>query len=582
MIPLPSTGSMQLGSTMEPAEPVAIVRNFNKGLMQVRSTVLPLAPPFVVRKPIRVPKLALLAVSATPRKGLCLSALLHTAVAAMVISVPILFPGWLVSVPSAEAAADLDREVEYQPLLLPILPAMSGASADAKIEHGSGRQAHSMVTQTLPIAARPTANQPKPDYAGPQLIVSNPPDSTKGVQTVRRPDLVAPPKMSYPLRVPSMVVLPHRAIRAPVAPRFEQPVPSNPEMLSRLRAIESPVPASLLPVDKPKLSLAPARPVLPKIRVASEPSVPVLAAMVDADVSARKAVAIINAVSVPPEPDPLIPEAELASRFVVGPSGMPTTVAAPKPKATAGNLAGPGVSTVKENLPQASVENGTGTRVDAGDGHAGVASTESSASASPRPGSGAGAASAVAAGNKGLPGISISGGMPGRSGRAAVTNPIPHGSYALTIISGGSSGGASRDLGVFSRSDTVYTVYIPMTDAGGGPDWPMQYALMSPAQAHNGSPNGLLTPPAVLRKSQATAPKTGLAANSGPVFVTGIIDENGKLGALRAVRDPDGRTQSALNALARWEFLAAHLGGKPVACKILIGVSVLPAEEVGK
>ncbi len=54
MIPLPSTGSMQLGSTMEPAEPVAIVRNFNKGLMQVRSTVLPLAPPFVVRKPIRV------------------------------------------------------------------------------------------------------------------------------------------------------------------------------------------------------------------------------------------------------------------------------------------------------------------------------------------------------------------------------------------------------------------------------------------------------------------------------------------------------------------------------------------------
>ncbi len=492
----------------------------------------------------------------------------------MVISVPILFPGWLVSVPSAEAAADLDREVEYQPLLLPILPAMSGASADAKIEHGSGRQAHSMVTQTLPIAARPTANQP--------LIVSNPPDSTKGVQTVRRPDLVAPPKMSYPLRVPSMVVLPHRAIRAPVAPRFEQPVPSNPEMLSRLRAIESPVPASLLPVDKPKLSLAPARPVLPKIRAASEPSVPVLAAMVDADVSARKAVAIINAVSVPPEPDPLIPEAELASRFVVGPSGMPTTVAAPKPKATAGNLAGPGVSTVKENLPQASVENGTGTRVDAGDGHAGVASTESSASASPRPGSGAGAASAVAAGNKGLPGISISGGMPGRSGRAAVTNPIPHGSYALTIISGGSSGGASRDLGVFSRSDTVYTVYIPMTDAGGGPDWPMQYALMSPAQAHNGSPNGLLTPPAVLRKSQATAPKTGLAANSGPVFVTGIIDENGKLGALRAVRDPDGRTQSALNALARWEFLAAHLGGKPVACKILIGVSVLPAEEVGK
>ena len=116
---------MQLGSTMEPAAPQVIVRNFNKGLMQVRSTVVPLAPPFVVRKPIRAPKLALLPAAAAPRKGLCLSTLLHAAVAAMVISVPILFPAWLVSVPSA--AADLDREVDYQPLLLPILPAMAEA-----------------------------------------------------------------------------------------------------------------------------------------------------------------------------------------------------------------------------------------------------------------------------------------------------------------------------------------------------------------------------------------------------------------------------------------------------------------------
>jgi hypothetical protein len=131
---------------------------------------------------------------------------------------------------------------------------------------------------------------------------------------------------------------------------------------------------------------------------------------------------------------------------------------------------------------------------------------------------------------------------------------------------------------VFSRSDTVYTVYIPMTDAGGGPDWPMQYTLMSSAPAHN----GLLVPPVVLKKVQATAPKTGLTANSGPVFVTGIIDENGKLQALRTIRARDGRAQSAVNALAQWEFLAAQLDGKPVASKVLIGVSVMSTEEVGK
>ena len=131
---------------------------------------------------------------------------------------------------------------------------------------------------------------------------------------------------------------------------------------------------------------------------------------------------------------------------------------------------------------------------------------------------------------------------------------------------------------MFSRGDTVYTVYIPMTDAGGGPDWPMEYALTSPAATGN----GLLTPPVVLKKIQATAPKTELTPNSGPVFVTGIIDENGKLQALRAMRALDGRTQSAVDALAQWEFLAAELDGKPVASKVLIGVSVLPAEEVGK
>jgi len=117
-----------------------------------------------------------------------------------------------------------------------------------------------------------------------------------------------------------------------------------------------------------------------------------------------------------------------------------------------------------------------------------------------------------------------------------------------------------------------------MTDAGGGPDWPMEYALTSPAPAGN----GLLTPPVALKKVPATGPKTDPTANSGPVFVTGIIDENGKLQALRAIRALDGRAQSAVDALAQWEFLAAELDGKPVASKVLIGVSVLPAEEVGK
>ena len=574
MTPNPSTGAMQSGSMVEPAEPSAIMNNFNKGLTQVRSTLIPLPPPFVVRKPIRAPELALLPPAVTPRKGLFLSSLFHAAVAVTVIFIPILYPAWLMIEPSD--SEDVDRKAEYQPLFLPILPSLAGASEGAKREHRAGEKVHS-TAETWPTVARSAANPPKPDYAGPQLIVSNPPNSRAGVQTIRRPDLVAPPKMNYPLRLPSVVVLPHRAIRAPVAPRLEQPVLSNPDALVTFRPSEPPAP--VVPKDKPKLSLATTKPVVPKSTATSEPSAPVFAGSMDPDMSTQKAVVIINAVSVPREPAPMVPEAELASRFVVGPSRAGTTVAGATPGAAGGSVVATGTVKPGENSPQASVENGSAARTETRDGHSGLGSSESSPGAGPRPGSSSGSTTPATVGSKGLPGISISGGTPANSGRAGTINPTPHGSYGLTIISSGSNGGASRDLGVFSRSDAVYTVYIPMTDVGGGPEWSLQYALTSPVQARNGLPNSLLTPPVVLKKSQALAPKTILTVNSGPVFVTGIIDENGKLAALRAIRSVDVRTQSAVTALSQWEFLAAKLDGKPVACKVLIGVSVLPDKD---
>ena len=130
---------------------------------------------------------------------------------------------------------------------------------------------------------------------------------------------------------------------------------------------------------------------------------------------------------------------------------------------------------------------------------------------------------------------------------------------------------------MFSRKDVVYTAYIPMTDAGGGPDWSIQYALASSASAGN----GLLTPPVALRKVAARGPRIDDSENAGPLFVTGVIDELGRLQGLQAVRSADRRAAPALNALAQWEFLPARLDGKPVASKVLIGVSVMPAEEVG-
>ena len=147
-------------------------------------------------------------------------------------------------------------------------------------------------------------------------------------------------------------------------------------------------------------------------------------------------------------------------------------------------------------------------------------------------------------------------------------------SYGITIISGGSSGGAGRDMGVFDRSETVFSVAIPMGDAGGGADWPMQYAMLN-----HGQPGvGLLVPPFAQKKVAATMPKVRLAGEQGPVFVSGVIDETGKLRALRSIRAQDVRSQPAIQALQQWQFLPAQLDGRPVASKVLIGVTIR-AEE---
>jgi len=579
---------VEVSPTTEAAIPAVIVSNFNMGLMRVCSTIEPVAPPepvapsVIVRKQIRAPRLAQLPAASSRRRELLLSALLHTSILALVVNLPILFPAWTVTAMDA-ADANLRREADFEPLFLPVLPPIAATKPgpEVKTKPGPGDVVHH--TGITLSAARPRVpTHPKLDYAGAQLIVSNPPHSPKGVQTIRRPDLITPPKLAFPLRLPSMVMIPVPAIPAPTAPRQLQSVRPNAKAPRTVRASEPTLQLQPPTVEMPKLAVAPAEPAAPpKVVAASQASSPRFAAAVRPEIPAPKAVVVINAVNVPPGSLPVIPEAELSSRFVVGPSRDSAAVETAS-GATGGNLAGAGALKAGENLSGTSVENGTGTKTEAGLGHANVASTESSLSVGARSGSGAGTPSTTAAGNNGLPGISISGGVPGRSGRAVAASTIPRGSYALTIISGGSSGGASRDLGVFARTDTVYTVYIPMADVGGGPDWPMQYTLMGPAQAHNGLPNGLLTPPVVLKKIQATAPKIELIANSGPVFVTGIIDENGKLQALRAIRALDGRAQSAVNALSQWGFLPAQLDGKPVASKVLIGVSVMAAEEVRK
>ena len=84
----------------------------------------------------------------------------------------------------------------------------------------------------------------------------------------------------------------------------------------------------------------------------------------------------------------------------------------------------------------------------------------------------------------------------------------------------------------------------------------------------------MLVPPFAQKKVAATAARAQFAGEQGPIFIAGTIDETGKLQSLRSIRAQDARTQPAIRALQQWEFLPAQLDGRPVASKVLIGVTV--------
>ena len=535
-----------------------------------------LAPTPLVRKRVKPPAFKML-----PRKvrtpGLLASTALHAVLVAGLIWLPILFPSPVVLENFMERKP---VAAEYQPLVMPALPQLNTVASGG----------------TQPAAPEPRARSAQPadtppplkrDYAGPQEIVSYFPHAVNRVQSIRRPDLVTLPNLKFPLRLQSMVMLPSRAVPVLAPAPREEARQSPPRPIAR--NIEIPIPEPT--VELPKLVSVPADPAEeapPKPTVAPQPTAASSSIAVET-LTPRKSVIVVNAVSVAPDPAVQVPNAQLAGNFVVGPSldttapvkssasgtGRSAEGVAPKSGASslykgsgAGADVGGGTGPTSSHSPGA----GNGNRESTATGTASALGT-GSGSGAPARGNGSGSASGRGT-NSGTGGISISGGVPGRTS-APVNHTLPmNRSYGLTIISGGSSGGAGRDMGVFDRSETVFSVAIPMADLGGGMDWPMQYAMLNHAQPGT----GLLVPPFAQKKVAATMAGSQIAGEQGPVFISGVIDETGKLQALRSIRAQDLRSQPAIRALQQWQFLPAQLDGRPVASKVLIGVIVRAGE----
>ena len=525
---------------------------------------LALAPAPALKKLIKPPALKMLP-RRTYTKGMLLSGAFHAVVISALIWLPILFPSPVVI--NAYDRNETELASASEPLILPSLPQIATSDSGSM---GSAEPA----PQTRSSAAADSVPLTR-DYAGPQEIISDFPNAVNRVQTIRRPDLVAPPELKFPLRLQSVVILP-----TPAAPQFtprrtevQVPIPEATVALPKLVSVPQPVSTAPAESTPSAAAVQPAAMSSPVVELQAAP---------------RKAIIVVNAVSVAPDPAAQIPDAQLSGNFVVGPS---LGRAVPEKSSSGGE--GRSTETAALNnstaVPQPYKGGSAGTDITNGGGaggHSLVASNGNSAGTgtgiAPVAGPGAGSGAAVRGngnggvtgrgivGSSGAGGLSISGGSPGRNGGLGSRSVPMSRSYGITIISGGSSGGAGRDMGVFDRSETVFSVAIPMGDAGGGPDWPMQYAMLN-----HGEPGaGLLVPPFAQKKVAATMPRMQLAGGQGPVFVSGVIDETGKLQSLRTIHGQDARSQPAIQALQQWEFLPAQLDGRPVASKVLIGVTV--------
>jgi hypothetical protein len=518
---------------------------------------LALAPAPALKRLIKPPALKMLP-RRTYTKGMLLSGAFHAVVISALIWLPILFPSPVVI--NAYDSKETELASASEPLILPSLPQITASDSGSM-----GAAAPAQQTGFRP---------PKHDYAGPQEIISDFPHATNRVQTIRRPDLISPPELKFPLRLQSIVILP-----APAAPRFAP------------RRIEVQIPISAATVESPKLVSVP-EPVsaIPSESASAQSAVqPTSLSSPVVEAAPRKAVIVVNAVSVAPDPSVHVPDAQLSGNFVVGPS---LGTASPA-KSSAGDAKSAEPTQTKNSANVSPSHKGTSAGIDKGTGTSGspltasagrgsIAGTGSNIGIAPGngtgshsgtsgPGTGDSALSGKGNTSSGAGGISISGGSPGRNGGLGSRSVPMSRSYGITIISGGSSGGAGRDMGVFDRSETVFSVAIPMGDAGGGPDWPMQYALKN----HGASGIGLLVPPFAQKKIAATMARAQAAGEEGPIFITGTIDETGKLQSLRSIRTQDARSQPAIHALQQWEFLPAQLDGRPVASKVLIGVTVV-------
>lgn len=567
-----------------------------------------------------------------PGRGLLYSFLVHEIVVFSLLLAPQYFRALdqNLHVPIPEA---VDQEIAEHVVYLPRL----GGGAEGKSGRGASSAGHRRGSHV-----KPARKSPGFSYPGPQTIISNPPMPTNYFQTILQPALKNPPVLTKLIPMPNIVrtkrpsPLPIIAERAepssPALPALQAPIHATPAKNTvALAAPEVAVPA-IAPVSLPTLPvsapgpnplnssdfMAPMRALAPHQTQRNVP-LPNLAPTPAQGADLQDLLALSPAPA-PPQNAPQVPAAVARGSFSISPGAGLQPVQDSAGSSNQGSRtastdigvqgdASPGLnamggsngSSAQTELPGsgmggAGIGTGTGKAVGGGMGENGQGSGQSSVAGAGR---GSGNGERIGSGNGGgaapgtgaFPGITIEGGQL----TGPVTNRVVQGaagptaqhSYGMTIVSTASSGGGLADFGVFSQ-EQVYTVYLDMRSTIGdqAPSWILQCALdkdMNDAPASTGEmtlTSQDLVPPFPLKKEHLLLPAALLRKyQSRLVVIYGVLDKKGKLLQLKVKQSPDPElNQPLLQALNKWVFRPAKLGGSAVAVKVLLGIPLwMPA-----
>jgi len=557
----------------------------------------------------RLQKSAEVSLGLLPGRGLLYSLLFHG-----VAIVALLF--WPITHSSPQDSAPAKQwELTMIPKDVLYLPQLGGGT------EGSGwGEVPAKGDRNDASAPAPTSSQGGVSYPGPQAVVSDPPYPTNHIQTIFQPAEVDPPTLKQFVPLPNAVRLPEAppplapgspksgaqstAKAAPPVPMVNvvqisvQPVeleltPDAPKLVLPTQTVSNPEPSLHSAPTPPEPSVEPAKQTPPKPQ-GPEPIPNVRARAFTSLLSLSPTPALLAApFEIPPgeargqfaiTPLPSLVTANVGpgsvvgggvlERFAVGPGSDPNSSDVAGGKASGD---GTGINTVKDGA-------GTGSERKGGDagGPSGAGRGFSVGSGRGRGGAGPGSGNGGGAGpGAGIfPGITIQGGewpagsMP-RSGLRRGGVPQDEGSYGLTIISSGNSGGGLKDFGVF-YDEAVFTVYINTATSADNPApaWTLQYAVLKMADRSPGD----VVPPFPVQKEMPEWPEELVARYRGQLLVVyTVISTEGNMERVKMMQSPNIRFNEVLFAvLDKWKFRPAMVNGNSVAVKALLGVPIVP------